>query len=181
MAELSDFVLGWFSKPFTASLLVLWICFWLLIYAAANGSYLYGITPAGQSLANDTLNERNQTWQTWTTSWVFANNLKETVRLVIPGVGLVWFLFPLYSTGQFIGLLAAATGTAPWLFVLGLAMSTVGILEIGAYALLAAESTYVLYLYLIKQHPVDRIKTYSWLSFLLYVGLLLVAAWLEVN
>jgi hypothetical protein len=165
--RLQSFVNPWFNKSFTALLLGLWIGFWLLMYVSANRSYLFGITPAGQSLANDTLNERSQTWQTWTASSVFANNLKVSIMLVIPLVGLVWFFFVMDSTGQVIGLLAAATGMAPWVYVIGLIMNPVSFLEIGAYALLGAEATYVLYLWLTGEGPASRITTQSWKSFLL--------------
>jgi uncharacterized membrane protein SpoIIM required for sporulation len=174
---------SWFNKSFALLVLGLWIGFWLLMYVAANGSYLYGITSAGQSAAKNTLNQRSQVWQTWTVSSVFVNNFEQSIMLVIPVLGLILFLFVMNNTGQFIGLLAAATGTAPWFYILELifASNGVGILEIGAYALLAAEATYVLYLWITHQDPLSRIKTHSWKSFLLYVVLLFVAAWLEVN
>lgn len=151
------------------------------MYVAANRSYLYGITPEGQSLANDTLNQRTQKWQTWTASSVFVDNLKMSFFLAIPLVGLVVFLFVIDSTGQVIGMLAAATGMAPWLYIIGLILTPAGFFEIGAYALLGAEATYVLYLWLSDKDPVDRIKTQSWKSLLLYVTMLFATAWLEVS
>jgi uncharacterized membrane protein SpoIIM required for sporulation len=74
--------------------------------------------------------------------------------------------------------LAFASGYSPPAYLEGISVP-VGLLEMSAYTILAAESLYLTYLWFKGKDVTERLCRDTWKSIILYVIVLLVAAYLE--
>lgn len=97
--------------------------------------------------------------------------------MVIP-LGFVGCFVLMWNTGQTIGKLAFSTGYSPLAYLEGISVP-VGLIEMSAYTILAAESLYLTYLWFKGKDVTERLRHDTWKSIILYVIVLLVAAYLE--
>lgn len=169
----------WLNRYFLIIFIVIFICFYAVMYLSAVQFYSIGITPEGAEQANDTATQIDKVRQTTTWLSIFANNFSVSIALIVPVAGLVSFLFVLFNTGQVLGLLAATTGISPLVYVLATAIP-IGFMEVVAYSLLGTEGTYLFTLFINRSGGVrERLKKHSWKSILLYIGILVVTAIIE--
>lgn len=169
----------WLTPAFIVIVIVVFIAFYLVMYFGA--SWAYGAAnnnPAASAAVNQTYQSIQQTRTTSTWFSIFTNNFLVSVSLAVPIAGLVLFLVTMWNTGQVIGFLSVAVGINPAQYIQAISFP-VAILEIGAYAILGAEITYVSALWITKNHAQDRLYHQTWKSVTLYFILLLAAAAIE--
>lgn len=97
--------------------------------------------------------------------------------MIIP-IGFAGFFVVIWNTGQTIGRLAYTTGYTPLAYLWGITVP-VGLIEMSAYTVLAAESLYLTYLWFKGKNVKERLLRDSWKSVILYIALLLIAAYVE--
>ena len=168
----------WRSAGFVATLIIVFFALYAVMYYSSVQAYNNSFSPAGATVANQTYQSVQQLRQTSTWVNIFLNNFEVSIKLIIPITGFLYFLEVMWNTGQIIGMLAAVTGYSPIVYLIGISVP-VGILETSGYAVLAAEVLYVTILLFTRKDAKDRLLHHTWKSFILYLALLLVAAYLE--
>lgn len=129
-------------------------------------------TQAEQASQQITSERQAATWP-----GIFLHNLRASWYLIVPAFGLVLFFFIWHNTATILGFECAhyhVNASIVVLFTLGL-----GAFEISAYILAWAESLYITCLAVNNLGAGKRIKTQSWITWILYVLLLLIAAIIE--
>ena len=167
----------WLSKGFLCSLIIIFVALYAIMYLSSVVAYHNSFSPAGVAQANQTSQNIQQIRQTATWYSIFAHNFVASVWVVIP-IGFVGLFAVMWNTGQAIGRLASVSGYSPLAYLQGITIP-VGIFEISAYTILAAESVVLTYLLFTEGDVKGRLRRSSWKSVVLYVALLLVAAYLE--
>jgi uncharacterized membrane protein SpoIIM required for sporulation len=147
------------------------------MYFSSVLAYNNSFSPAGGAAANQTSQNIQQIRQTATWLFIFAHNFETSIWMIIP-MGFIGFFVVIWNTGQTIGRLAFTTGYSPLAYLWGISVP-VGFLEMSAYTILAAESTYLTYLWFKGKDVKERLLHDSWKSVILYVAVLLVAAIVE--
>jgi len=163
----------YFTRGFVIAILISLVA--LLGSALVWANYaMLAATPTQAEQAHKQITSERQT-ATWL--GIFLNNLRASWYLVVPAFGLVLFFFIWYNTATILGFDCAyyhVNASIVVLFTLGL-----GAVEISAYIFACAESLYVTDLAINKLGAIERIKTQSWKTWILYVLLLLIAAIIE--
>lgn len=170
----------WLTKSFICIVIVALIAFYAVTYTASVIAYNNAFSPAGMTAANDTYQFVQGVRHTNTALDVFKNNFFVSAMLILPLVGFAYFMTVMFNTGQSIGNLAAVTGYTPLAYLWGISIP-VGGMEILAYAILGGEACYITYLMAKRESVTRRLLHGTWLSFILYVALLAVAALLEAS
>jgi len=147
------------------------------MYFSSVLAYHGSFSPAGAGAANQTSQNIQQIRQTATGLSIFTHNFEASIWVVIP-IGFVGLFVVMWNTGQQIGRLAYSTGYSPLTYLESISVP-VGLIEISAYTILAAESVYLTYLWFTGKDVKKRLLHNTWKSFILYVTVLLVAAYLE--
>lgn len=163
------------SKGFT---LILIFSFAFLIgafYLVGNHAYL----TATFDQANQTRQQIETERPTVTAQSIFVNNLRVSISLFVPAIGIVPFAIVWSNTAVLVGLLAKAYGISPATYVLYL--TVLAFPEMAAYTFALAENLYVTILALSKTGAKERIVTNSWKSFIIYFFLLIVGAITEAS
>ena len=167
---------SYFNSGFTLALIVsLLITFTVWIF----GSYQAFLS------SNETVSEAVSEWhniasQTQTWQSIFFHNLKVTCLLIVPLIGIFWWVFIATSNGFLIGALAAYYKISPIILTVKLWANPVGVFEMGAYILMFAENIYTCSLTL-KGKALKRIKNHYWKTIILYVVMLFIAANIEIQ
>jgi hypothetical protein len=176
----------WLSLGYILSVVFAFAIFMGMMALGAEVAYISAsTTPEGMVIANQTVTEVHSIRQTATTATIFLNNFQISIWLFIPLIGFTIFLFTMFNTGQIMGYLSAFVGVSPTIYLEAIIFPIQGIplpigsLEILAYAILAGEGTYLLVLGVRHESLRERLKSHSWKSLLLYVAVLLLAAWIE--
>jgi len=147
------------------------------MYLSSVLAYNSSFSPAGVAAANQTSQNVQQIRQTATWINIFTHNFITSIWVIIP-VGFMGFFVVIWNTGQTIGRLAYSTGYSPLAYLVGISVP-VGLIEISAYTILAAESLYLTYLMFTGKNVKERLLHDSWKSVILYVAVLLIAAYIE--
>lgn len=168
----------WRSVGFVYTLVIVFFALYAVTYYSSVQAYNSSFSPAGATVAKQTYQSVLQIRQTATWENIFLNNFKVSIPLIIPAFGLLDFFEVDWNTGQTIGMLAAVTGYRPLAYLIGISIP-VAILETLAYAVLAAEILYVTVLGLAEKDVKGRLLHGTWKSFILYLALLFVAAYME--
>ena len=147
------------------------------MYFSSVLAYHGSFSPAGAAAANQTSQNIQQIRQTATGLSIFTHNFEASIWVVIP-IGFVGLYVVMWNTGQQIGRLAYSTGYSPLTYLESISVP-VGLIEITAYTILAAESLYLTYLWFTGKDVKKRLLHNTWKSVILYVAVLLVAAYLE--
>lgn len=163
----------WFDRPFLLLSLVFLILFYIFLSYSAIQFYNLGITPQGASLTAQAASH-----STVNATEFFLNNLKISISLFIPIVGMLYFFTAVIASGHVLGLLAASCGVNPLIYVLGVSIP-VGIVEFAAYSVLAAEITWLTILTFSQTGAKQRLVQQTWKTIILYFVLLVVSAVLE--
>jgi uncharacterized membrane protein SpoIIM required for sporulation len=163
----------YFTRAFMLTTIFAFILLVSSMYLWANQAYLTATPKA----ANETRNQVQTERQSSTAMSIFINNLRVSLFLIIPAIGIVPFMIIWYNSAYVVGLLCQASGITPITAVLNLI--TLGFLEILAYTVLLSENLYIVILALFKKGAKERITTQSWKTFILYVMLLFFAAVVE--
>ncbi|MGD0329887.1 MAG: stage II sporulation protein M [Nitrososphaeria archaeon] len=168
----------WRSAGFVATVIVVFFALYAVMYFSSVQAYNNSFSSAGATVAKQTyqlvLHVRHIA--TWVS--IFLNNFEVSIVLIIPIIGFLYFFTIMWNTGQIIGMLAAVTGYSPFAYLMGISFP-VGILETSAYTVLAAEILYVTSLWFNEKDVKGRLLHDTWKSFILYLALLFVAAYLE--
>jgi len=164
---------GFLSKTYFIVILVVFLVLALMTYAIAQETYLT-TTP---TVANQTQTQINNIRQTITPQGIFFNNFLVSIPALVPVAGLIIFGRVWFNTGQTIGQLAYYTHISPLAYVIGIYVP-VGTIESLAYSVILAESLLLTYA-LKKGTFIERLKTQTWKSLILYVALLAIAAIIE--
>lgn len=134
---------------------------------------------ANAETVNQTITEIERLRQTVSAFDIFLNNFMIALLSAVPVVGLVFYVFVCYNTGFVYGNIGQYNGLS-LTQTLSLAFSNeIAIIEYFAYAILVAESLYIIYLAVRKENVKERIKEHSWKSLLISCSLLLFGAFLE--
>ena len=167
----------WLSRGFICSVIIIFVVLYAIMYFSSVVAYHNSFSPAGVAQANQTSQNIQQIRQTATWLSIFAHNFVASVWVIIP-VGFVGLFVVMWNTGQTIGRLAFASGYSPLAYLAGVTVP-VGLIEISAYTVLAAESLILTYLLLTGKDVKERLRHHSWKSVVLYAALLLAAAYVE--
>ncbi len=165
---------NWLNKPFLTLAISLFFALYLVLAISAQQFYNLGITPQGASLVAQAVS----TETVLRSESFFLNNLQVSSVLFIPIGGLFYFFMGVLNTGQIVGLLAASIKMNPLLYIAEISFP-VGIIEFVAYAILAAEISYLTILAIDRSGAKQRLITQTWKSVLLWLALLGLAAVLE--
>ncbi len=167
----------WLSRRFVLSVVIIFVLIYATMYFSSVLAYNNSFSPAGVAAANQTSQNIQQIRQTATGLSIFVHNFETSIWVIIP-IGFLGFFVVIWNTGQTIGRLAYSAGYSP-LAYLGSISVPVGLIEMSAYSILAAESLYLTYLWFRGRSVKERLLHDSWKSVILYVAVLLVAAYLE--
>ena len=147
------------------------------MYFSSVQAYNNSFSPAGGAEANQTSQNIQQVRQTATGLNIFTHNFETSIWVIIP-LGFIAFFAVIWNTGQTIGRLAFTTGYNPLAYLEAISFP-VGLIEMSAYTILAAESLYLTYLWFTGKKVKERLLHDTWKSIILYVAVLLVVAYLE--
>jgi uncharacterized membrane protein SpoIIM required for sporulation len=167
----------WFSRGFICAIIIIFVALYGVMYFSSVLAYHGSFSPAGAAAANQTSQNIQQIRQTATGLSIFTHNFEASIWVVIP-IGFLGLFVVMWNTGQQIGKLAYSTGYSPLAYLESISVP-VGLIEISAYAILATESLYLTYLWFTGKDVKKRLLHNTWKSVILYVALLLVAAYLE--
>ena len=145
----------------------------LATWAIAQETYMT-TTPTA---ANQTQSQIDNLRQTVTPLSIFINNFLVSILAIVPLGGLIFFGRVMINTGVTIGQLAYNNHISPIVYVINIYIP-VGTIENLAYAVVLAEGIFLLYA-LAKGNIVERLRTQTWKSLVLYLVLLTVAAIVE--
>ena len=174
---MAKWISGWLSRGFICALIIFFVVIYATMYFSSVLAYHNSFSPAGVAAANQTSQNIQHIRQTATWLTIFIHNFESSIWVVIP-IGFLGFLVVIWNTGQTIGRLAYSTGYSPLAYLMGISVP-VGLIEMSAYAILAAESLYLTYLWFKGKDLKQRILHDTWKSVILYVIVLLVAAYVE--
>ena len=147
------------------------------MYFSSVVAYKSSFSPAGAAAANQTSQNIQQIRQTATWLIIFTHNFEASIWVIIP-FGFIGFFVVIWNTGETIGRLAFSTGCSPFAYLAGISVP-VGLIEMSAYTILAAESFYLTYLLFTEKDVKERLRHDTWKSIILYVAVLLAAAYVE--
>ena len=167
----------WLSRGFIFAIIIIFVAIYGVMYFSSVLAYHGSFSPAGAAAANQTSQNIQQIRQTATGLSIFTHNFEASIWVVIP-IGFVGLYVVMWNTGQQIGRLAYSTGYSPLTYLESISVP-VGLIEISAYTILAAESLYLTYLWFTGKDVKKRLLHNTWKSVILYVAVLLVAAYLE--
>ena len=167
----------WLSRGFICAVIILFVMIYATMYFSSVVAYNSSFSPVGVAAANQTSQNIQQIRQTATGLNIFTHNFETSIWVIIP-LGFIGFFVVIWNTGQTIGRLAFTAGYSPLAYLEGISVP-VGLIEISAYTILAAESLYLTYLWFTGKNVKERLLHDSWKSVILYVLVLLVAAYLE--
>ncbi len=167
----------WISRGFLLGAIIVFVSFYAIMYFSSVVAYDNSSSPAGVAQANQTSQSIQQIRQTANGSSIFLHNFVASIWVIIP-IGFLGFFVIMWNTGQTIGRLAFSTSYSPLSYLAGISVP-VGLIENSAYAILAAESLYLTYISFTGKNLKQRLLHDSWKSIVLYVALLLVAAYVE--
>lgn len=172
----------WLTHFFIITLIVVFAALWIVAFLGGSWSYNSLQTNTNAALVeNQTMQSIQQTRNTSTALSIFWNNFLASALLLVPAVGLVFFLVTMWNTGQIIGIEAASVGISPIQYFRAI-FFPVGVLEFGAYAVLGAEITCITALIVVDfEGAKERFKNETWKSILLYFALLAIAAYIEAS
>ncbi|HYA78366.1 MAG TPA: stage II sporulation protein M, partial [Verrucomicrobiae bacterium] len=165
------------SGGFIFAIIIIFVAIYGVMYFSSVLAYHGSFSPAGAAAANQTSQNIQQIRQTATGLSIFTHNFEASIWVVIP-IGFVGLFVVMWNTGQQIGRLAYSTGYSPLTYLESISVP-VGLIEISAYTILAAESLYLTYLWFTGKDVKKRLLHNTWKSVILYVAVLLVAAYLE--
>ena len=168
---------GWLSRGFICAVIIIFVTLYATMYFSSVVAYNSSFSPAGVTAANQTSQNIQQIRQTATGLSIFAHNLATSIWVVIP-IGFIGFFAVIWNTGQTIGRLAFSGGYSPLAYLESVSVP-VGLIEMSAYSILAAESLYLTYLWFTGKNVKERLLHDTWKSVIVYVAVLLVAAYLE--
>lgn len=158
------------SKGFMLALIFSFVFLVGAFYVFGNHAYL----TATFDQANQTRQQIETERQTVTAQAIFINNLRVSISLFVPAIGIVPFAIVWSNTAVIVGLLAKAYGISPATYVLSL--TVLAFPEIAGYTFALAENIYVTILALSKTGAKERIVTHSWKTFIIYLFLLIIGA-----
>lgn len=167
----------WLSRGFICGIIVVFVMLYAIMYFSSVLAYNNSFSPVGVAQANQTSQNIQQIRQTATGLNIFAHNFVASIWEVIP-IGFIGLFVVMWNTGQTIGKLAFTAGYSPLAYLESISVP-VGLIEISAYTILAGESLYLTYLSFTGKDVKQRLLHDSWKSIILYVALLLVAAYWE--
>ena len=167
----------WVSRGFLCAVIIIFVAIYATMYFSSVLAYHSSFSPAGAAAANQTSQNVQQIRQTVTWLSIFIHNFEASVWMIIP-IGFAGFFVVIWNTGQTIGRLAYTTGYTPLAYLWGITVP-VGLIEMSAYTVLAAESLYLTYLWFKGKNVKERLLRDSWKSVILYIALLLIAAYVE--
>jgi hypothetical protein len=163
----------YFSNPF---LVCLAISFCLIFTCLVVGSF-NGVS-APQYEASRTYNHVVRLRQTLSWTDIFLNNYEITLLTALPIIGIYYMAQIQYNTGIVVGNLAQAYHVSNLVYMAGITLTSVGILEYAAYVLVFSETLMLIYNF--PNHTViERWKKQTWKTLLLATALLLLAAYVE--
>ena len=168
---------GWLSRGFICAVIIVFVMIYATMYFSSVQAYNNSFSPAGVAAANQTSQNIQQIRQTATGLNIFTHNFETSIWVIIP-LGFIGFFVVIWNTGQTIGRLAFTTGYSPLAYLEGISVP-VGLIEMSAYTILAAESLYLTYLWFTGKNVKERLLHDTWKSIILYVAVLLAAAYLE--
>lgn len=161
------------SKTYLLIVLIVFLVLAGTTYAIAEQAYLT-TTPKA---ANSTQTQINTIRQTVTPQSIFLNNLEVSFFAFLPIAGVILFGRIWINTAQTIGQLAYSYNISPLNYVIGVYIP-VGTIESMAYSVIITEGLFLTWA-LKEGNFVERLKTQTWKSFLLYLALLAIAATIE--
>jgi len=167
----------WLSRDFICALIIILVMIYATMYLSSFVAYNSSFSPAGVVAANQTSQNIQQIRQTATGLSIFTHNFEASIWVIIP-IGFFGFFIVIWNTGQTIGRLAFATGYSPLAYLVSISVP-VGLIEMSAYSILAAESFCLTYLLFTGKDVKKRLLHDSWKSVILYIAVLLAAAFLE--
>ncbi len=161
------------SKTYLLVVLIVFLVLAGTTYALADQAYLT-TTPKA---ANQTQQHINTLRQTITPQSIFLNNFLVSFFAILPVAGIILFGRIWINTAQTIGQLAYSYGISPLRYVIGVYVP-VGTIESLAYSVIITEGLFLTYA-LKEENFVERLRTQTWKSLILYVVLLAIAATIE--
>lgn len=161
------------SKNYLLVVLIVFLAIAAITFTVAYAAY----TTTSPAAANQTQQQINTIRQSVTPQSIFLNNFLVSIFAIIPIGGPILFGVVCFNTAQTIGQLAYSYHMSPFQYVVGI-YRPVGTFENLAYSVLIAESLLLTYA-LAKGTAVERLKTQTWKSILLYVAILAFSATIE--
>jgi len=110
--------------------------------------------------------------------YIFGNNFMHCLIMFVPGVGVAYGFFVMYSTGFVIETLALSEGVNPQLYLALLFIFPFAWMEYLAYSIAMTESTYLVIGIIEGKFRQELSKTYKWIT--LCAIILLLAALVEI-
>lgn len=169
----------WINRNF----IILTVAMLALMYALLYGAALYSYNTSTPQMVTGTAGYIDNLRITLTWLDVAENNILRSICLFVPIGGLIIFAVTMWNTGFTIGQLALFTGFSPALYIFSISIYSLGLIELIAYAVLAAETalfTWEICQKMSGHGNLERFKKHSWKSYLLWLSLLVVSALIEV-
>jgi hypothetical protein len=167
---------NYFRKEFVLAFVIVFALSCVFEIWGMNDGYRVSVEDA-----NKTVSWINEMQQSVTWMDIFVNNVVIAYVSAVPLFGLFFYFFVSYNTGTIYGNVGRYYNLSIGQTYSLNFTNPIGILEDVAMTLLVAESLLIVYL-LVKdrEEVVERLKSHSWISFLITTLLLLSGAMIEV-